>query len=188
MFLADLLCMLLQYLQTVMLVNYLACRKKFLLNICNMLFMYNLACLTFIRCLEDVLFGFLGHISELKFRVWLIIERRFWSLLTSSNSSLHTNTCPCCCLLLSNLDITSQTSTACSKSPLEFAVLCCMRVLIGLQSSNLCWWFYRPFPHFVLRFLSHCFPTYELSKPLESLFSPFSIISKKCLGCFIHFL
>ena len=94
MFLADLLCMILQYIQTVMLVNYLAWRNKFLLNISNMLLMYNLACLTSVRCLEDVLFGFLGHISEPRFHVWLTVERRFLSLLTSSNSSLHTNTCP----------------------------------------------------------------------------------------------
>jgi len=69
MFLADLLCMILHYLQTVMLVNYLAWRNKFLFDISSMLLMNNLACLTFFRCLEDVLFGFLGHINEPRFRV-----------------------------------------------------------------------------------------------------------------------
>jgi hypothetical protein len=160
MFLADLLCVILQYLQTVMLVNYLAWRNKFLLNISNMLLIYNLACLTFIRCLEDVLFGFLGHICEPRFHVWLSVERRFLSLLTSSNSSLHTNTCPCCCCCQ------WATKTQLHRHLLhvqEFAVLCCMRVLICLHSSNHCWIFCRPFPHFVPFDLSQCFPTFESS-------------------------
>jgi hypothetical protein len=158
MFLADLLCMILQYLQTVMLVNYLAWRNKFLLNIRNMHLMYNLACLTFIRSLEDVLFGFLGHISEPRFHVWLTVERRFLSLLTSS---LHTNTCPCCCCQwVTKTQLHRHLLHV--QSPLEFAVLCCMRVLICMQSSNLCSWFCRPFLHFVLCDLSQCFPTFEL--------------------------
>jgi hypothetical protein len=61
--------MMLEYLQTLQMVNYVVWRNEFLLNISNVLLMYNVACLTFIRCGEDVLFVFLGRISQPRFRL-----------------------------------------------------------------------------------------------------------------------
>jgi hypothetical protein len=184
MFLADLLCMILQYFWTVMLINYLAWRHKFLLNIRNMLLMYNLACLTFIRCLEDVLFGFLGHISESMFHVWPLRggSYLFWLHPIVPCTQTHVpaavvseqprhNLTDIYCMFKISLRICCPVLHESPNLPAVFKYL-----LMILQTFSA---FCSVWPQ----------PMFESSLTwLESLFPPFSIFSKKCLGCFIHFL